>query len=463
MADPGLAYVILAAGEGTRMRSKRPKVLHPVCGRPILGHAIACARELGAERIVCVLGAGEAQVREELTGADVEFVTQSERLGTGHAVLQTRALLEGHRGAVLVMYGDHPLFTPESMSGLLETHRETGADLSLLTGRYPDTSDFGRIVRGPDGGLERIVEHHEASPEIRALREVNLGVYLLSGELLFKTLARVQNNNDRGEYYLTDIVELVLESGGKISTAPIRSWDEALGVNSRVDLARAEQLMRRRIAEQWMLRGVTFVDPEHTYVDAEVSIGADTLLASGVALRGKTTLGEGCRIDANTVVEDSTLGNEVWLKPHCTIEQSRLGNGCIVGPSAHFRPDCVLAENVRVGNFVEVKNSNLGRGTKADHLSYIGDADIGEAVTFACGAITVNYDGQNKHRTTVGDRVFVGCNANLIAPVVVETDSYVAAGSTITATVPSGSLAVARARQRNVEGWFSRRFGKKKS
>ena len=212
-----------------------------------------------------------------------------------------------------------------------------------------------------------------------------------------------------------------------------------------------------------MLRGVTFVDPEHTYVDADVRIGADTLLASGVTLRGKTTLGEGCRIDANTVVESSALGNDVWLKPHCTIEQSRLGNSCIVGPAAHLRPDCVLAENVRVGNFVELKNSNLGKGTKADHLSYIGDADIGEAVTFACGAITVNYDGQKKHRTTVGDRAFVGCNANLIAPVVVETDSYVAAGSTITATVPSGSLAIGRAKQRNVEGWFSRRFGKKKS
>ena len=441
------------------MRSKQPKVLHPVCGRPILAHAVATSRELGATRIVCVVGNGEAQVREALAGEPVEFVVQSERLGTAHAVLQAREFLADHQGAVLVMYGDHPLFRAASFSELIDAYREQSADLAMLVAEYPDRSDFGRIVRGPDGKLERIVEHHDASPEIRALREVNLGVYLIQSELLLRLLARIGNDNDKGEYYLTELVPLVLEDAGNVITSTIADWDESLGVNSRVDLARAESVMRQRIAERWMLHGVTIEDPGHTYIDADVEIGSDTVLAPGVCLRGTTRLGSGCRIDAGAVVENSTLGDGVWLKPHCHVEESELGNGCIAGPSAHFRPNSKLAEDVRVGNFVEVKNSNLGRGTKADHLSYIGDADVGERVTFACGAITVNYDGREKHRTTVGDGAFVGCNANLIAPITIEARAYVAAGSTITQEVPSKALAVGRARQRNIDGWWDRKFG----
>jgi bifunctional UDP-N-acetylglucosamine pyrophosphorylase/glucosamine-1-phosphate N-acetyltransferase len=454
-----LAVVILAAGEGTRMRSKQPKVLHPVCGRPILAHAVATSRELGATRIVCVVGNGEAQVREAVADEPVEFVVQNERRGTAHAVLQARELLANHQGAVLVMYGDHPLFRAASFSALIDAYREQNADLALLVAEYPDRSDFGRIVRGPDGKLERIVEHHDASPEIRALREVNLGVYLIQSELLLRMLERIGNDNEKGEYYLTELVPLVLEDAGNVITSTVSDWDESLGVNSRVDLARAESVMRQRIAERWMLHGVTIESPDHTYIDADVEIGPDTVLAPGVCLRGTTRLGSGCRIDAGAVVENSTLGDGVWLKPHCHVEESELGNGCIAGPSAHFRPNCRLAEDVRVGNFVEVKNSTLGRGTKADHLSYIGDADVGEKVTFACGAITVNYDGRLKHRTTVGDGAFVGCNANLIAPIKIAARAYVAAGSTITQEVPSKALAVGRARQRNIDGWWDRKFG----
>lgn len=455
-----LAVVILAAGEGTRMRSRTPKVLHPVCGRSIIRHAVTTARSAGAGRVLCVIGNGEQEVRAALEEDGVEIAVQSERLGTGHAVQQTAELLGNHNGPVLVMYGDHPLFQPESYARLYETYRTESADLALLVGSYPDQSDFGRIVRGPDGKLERIVEYHEASDEIRALREVNLGVYLLSRELLFRVLARVGNDNAKSEYYLTDIVELILEDGGTVASAPIGSWDEALGINSRVDLANAEAVMRRRIAERWMLAGVTFRDPAHSYVDADVTIGADSVIGPGVSLRGRTKLGEGCRIDEGVMIENSEIGDGVWLKPHCTIEDSQVGRDCVIGPSAHFRPNTRLMDEVRIGNFVEVKNSTIGRGSKADHLSYIGDADLGEGVTFACGAVTVNYDGQKKHRTTVGDGAFVGCNANLIAPLVVQARSYVAAGSTITSEVPSGALSVARARQRNIEGWYQRRFGK---
>ena len=454
-----LAVVILAAGEGTRMRSPRPKVLHPVCGRTLLEHALSSIAELEPARTVCVLGCGADEIEKSLHRPSVEICIQSARLGTAHAVLQAKPLLGDHAGPVLILYGDHPLFRAESFARLLEVYREESAELALLTGSYPDRSDFGRIVRGPDGRLERIVEAHDATPEVRDLREVNLGVYVIEARLLFATLERVGNENRKGEYYLTELVPLVLEAGGRVATASVEDWNEALGVNSRVDLARAEAMMRSRIAEHWMMQGVTFQDPSRTYVDAQVEIGPDTVLAAGACLRGRTRVGAACRIDAGCVIEDSILEDEVWLKPHCAIEQSELGRGCIAGPSAHLRPGSRLGADVRIGNFVEVKNSVIGAGTKADHLSYIGDADVGSGVTFACGAITVNYDGVAKRRTTIGDGAFVGCNANLIAPVTIEPRSYVAAGSTITSRVVEGSLAVARGRQRNIEGWFERHFG----
>lgn len=459
MAESGeLAVVILAAGGGTRMRSRTPKVLHPVCGRPILLHAVQTAVDLGAKRVVAVLAPGTDDVREALRG--VEVVEQPEPLGTAHAALQARERLAGHPGPVLVMYGDHPLYRPETFARLLETYRADAADLALLTGTATGQSDFGRVVRGPDGRVERIVEYADAGPDVRALTEVNLGVYVAEAARLFAQLERIDNRNPKGEYYLTGLVELCLDGGGRVSTASLEDPSESIGVNSRADLARAEAAMRRRIAERWMLAGVTFEDPEHTYVDAAAEIGPDTVLSPGAALRGATRVGAGCRIDAGAVIEDSVLGDEVWIKPHCHLERSRTGDRCVVGPSAHFRPDVTLGDDVRVGNFVEVKNSTLGRGTKADHLSYVGDADVGERVTIGCGAITVNYDGARKSRTSIGDGAFIGCNANLIAPVTVEPGGYVAAGSTITRDVPAGALGVARQRQRNVEGWRAHRFGR---
>jgi bifunctional UDP-N-acetylglucosamine pyrophosphorylase/glucosamine-1-phosphate N-acetyltransferase len=314
-------------------------------------------------------------------------------------------------------------------------------------------------VRDARGAVQRIVEERDADAATRALREVNLNAYLARGPYLFEALAKIGNHNAQGEYYLTDLVEIALATGGRVVTAAAPDPQETLGVNDRAQLADAERALRRRINLRWMRDGVTLVDPEHTYIDVDCEIGADTRIEPGVSLRRGTVVGSRCRIDAGVVIEASRLGDGCWIKPHCWLEESALGADCIVGPSAHFRPNVELGPGCRIGNFVEIKNSRIGAGTKADHLSYIGDADVGERVTFACGAITVNYDGRHKHRTTIGDDAFVGCNANLIAPIAIEARAFVAAGTTVTEPVPGGALALGRARQRNVPGWRDRKFG----
>ena len=459
MAGAELALVIMAAGKGTRMRSERPKVLHEVCGRSILMHTVAMGRELGAGRIVAVAGHGIDQVREAVAGQGVEVVEQREQLGSAHAALQARGLLADHSGPVLVMNGDHPLYRAASFAGLLDAWRSASADLAILVTELPDPTGYGRLVRDARGGVLRVVEERDADAATRSMREVNLGAYLARGPYLFEALAKIGNHNAQREYYATDLVEIALATGGRVVTASAADWVETLGINDRAQLAQAERILRCRINERWMREGVTLVDPEHTYIDVDCEIGPDTLIAPGVVLRRGALLGSGCRIDAGVVIEASRLGNGCWIKPHCWIEESRLGDDCIVGPSAHFRPNVELGAGCRIGNFVEIKNSRIGAGTKADHLSYIGDADVGTRVTFACGAITVNYDGRHKHRTTVGDDVFVGCNANLIAPVSIQARAFVAAGTTVTEEVPPGALALGRARQRNLPGWRDRKFG----
>jgi len=455
---PNLAVVVLAAGEGTRMRSDLPKTLHPLCGRPMIRYPVEVARQLGAERIVLVVGHGGDELRRVLDDEGVEFVTQSERRGTGHAVDQARTLLADHAGPILVLYGDMPLLRAETLEALLERSRARAADLSLLTAVMPDAAHYGRIVRDTEGRISRIVEFAAATAEERAIREMNPGVYVASGPVLFDWLAALEPTPPSGELYLTDIVARALREGGRVETATMDDWRDACGINSRVDLAEAEAILRARINERWMLAGVTFESPAQTRVDIDVEIGRDACLCAGVALRGRTRLGARCRIGEGAVIEDSTLADDVWVKPHCVIEESVLERQVIVGPSAHLRPKTRLCAEARVGNFVEVKNSTLGPGTKADHLSYIGDADLGSGITIGCGVITVNYSGWEKTRTTIGDDAFVGCNSNLIAPVEVERRAYVAAGSTITKPVPEAALGVARARQRNVAGWRDRRF-----
>ncbi|MGH0031848.1 MAG: bifunctional UDP-N-acetylglucosamine diphosphorylase/glucosamine-1-phosphate N-acetyltransferase GlmU [Myxococcota bacterium] len=431
-----LATLILAAGKGTRMKSRTPKVLHELCGRSMLGHVLDAAERAAPARRLVVIGHG-AEAVEAAFPEGVEFVVQAEQLGTGHAVLQCREPLAGFRGDVLVLYGDTPLLRGETIAAMQAEKARTGADLLMLTA---EVDVPGIVVRGAGGGIERIVEAPDATPSQLAIAERNTGVYLLDAALLWKLLAQVGDDNAQGEIYLTDIVELGVREGLRVEALALPDGDEALGVNTRAQLAQAAAALRRRILNRLMDGGVTVVDPASTFIDVDVEIGADTVIEPGCVIHGPTTIGEG-----------------VHVKPHCTIEASRIGDDVVLGPSAHIRPDCVIGRGSRIGNYVEVKNSNLGEGVKADHLSYIGDADVGDGASFGCGSIVVNYDGFEKHRSTVGARAFVGCNVNLVAPITIEPDTFLAAGSTLTKTVPSDALSVARARQRNVEGWVSRR------
>jgi bifunctional UDP-N-acetylglucosamine pyrophosphorylase/glucosamine-1-phosphate N-acetyltransferase len=438
-ADPEnrpLAALVLAAGKGTRLKSSRPKVLHQVCGRPLLGYPVAAAESLRPARLIVVIGPEADEVRSAFAER-TEFAVQSEPRGTGHAVLSCKQALDGFSGDVLVLYGDTPLLRGATLARMRALRRERSADLVLLSAPVDVP---GIVVRDERGRVARIVEATDATPEQLAIRERNTGVYLLDAELCWKLLSRVGDDNAQGEIYLTDIVELAVRDRLRVEALELSGPEEALGVNTRAELVQAMELMRRRVANHWIEAGVTVVDPAATYIDADVEIGADTLIEPGCVIQGQ-----------------SRIGARVHLKPHCVIESSSVGDDVEMGPSAHLRPNCDIGAGSRIGNFVEIKNSVLGRGVKADHLSYIGDADVGDRASFGCGAVVVNYDGQAKHRTRVGERAFIGCNVNLIAPVEVEADSYVAAGSTITTRVPEGSLAVARARQRNIEGWVDRR------
>jgi len=458
MARGDLALVLMAAGKGTRMRSRLPKVLHAICGRPILLHALEMGRELGAKRRIVIVGAGEDRVRAVLQGQDVEIVHQAEQRGTAHAALQAKSALAGHDGPLLVMNGDHPLYRAATFAAMREAFEASSADLEILVTDMPNPTGYGRVLRDSGGRVARVVEERECSDTMKRISEVNLGAYLADTRLMFDLLARVRDDNEKREFYITDIVELALALGRKVEAARADDWSESLGVNTRLELARAESILRARLVDELMGAGVTMVDPETTYVEVDVEVGEDTVLAAGVTLRKGTRIGANCRIDPGVVIDGCTIGDDVWVKPGCFLERSRIGSRCELGPNAHLRPDSELGDDVRIGNYVEVKNSVLGAGTKADHLAYIGDADVGSKVTFGCGSIVVNYDGAKKTRTTVGDRAFIGCNSNLIAPVVIEPDAYVGAGSTISKTVPSGALGIARAEQRNIEGWRKRRF-----
>jgi len=438
-----IAVAILAAGQGTRMKSGLAKVLHPIAGRPMLGYPLAAAEALRPERIVVVVGRDSEQV-ERIFAGRARFALQREQRGTGHALLQAEAALGGFEGDLLVLYGDTPLLRAESLRRMLECKRATGADLVLLSARVQVP---GIVVRDGQGRLARIVEATDATPEELAIPERNTGVYLADRSLFWKALAQADDRNEQGEIYLTSAIEILLREGRRVEVLALEDDAEGIGVNTRVELARAACVVRERKLEELMLGGVTIVDPASTWIDVDVEIGRDSLIEPGCAIQGPSRLGE-----------------RVHLRPHCVIESSEIGDDVVIGPSAHLRPGNRLGPGVRIGNFVELKNSTLGAGVKADHLSYLGDADVGAGASFGCGAITVNYDWRQKHRTQVGERAAIGCNANLVAPVRVGTDAAVAAGSTVTKDVPDGALAVERSETRHVEGWGRRlgRDGKKK-
>jgi bifunctional UDP-N-acetylglucosamine pyrophosphorylase / glucosamine-1-phosphate N-acetyltransferase len=430
-----IAVVILAAGQGTRMKSGLAKVLHPIAGRPMLGYPLAAAEALGAEPVVVVVGRDAEQVEAAFAGR-AAFALQREQRGTGHALLQAEAALGDFAGDLLVLYGDTPLLRASSLREMIERKRASGAELVLLSARVPVP---GIVVRDAAGRLARIVEAPDATPAELATPERNTGVYLASRALFWKALAQADDRNAQGEIYLTSVVEILLREGRRIEVLPLEDDVEGTGINTRVELAAAAAVVRARKLEELMLAGVTIVDPASTWIDVDVEIGRDSVIEPGCALQGP------CR-----------LGERVHLKPHCVIESSEIGDDCVLGPSAHLRPGNRLGAGVRIGNFVELKNSILGAGVKADHLSYLGDADVGAGATFGCGAITVNYDWRKKQRTTVGPRAAIGCNANLIAPVSVGTDAAVAAGTTVTKDVPEGALAIERGETRHVAGWGKR-------
>jgi len=435
-ASRSLAVLLLAAGKGTRMKSRHPKVLHELWGRPMLAYPVAAAQALAPERLLAVVGHGAESIRARF-GEGLEFVLQAEQRGTGHAVLQCRESLQGFDGDLLILYGDTPLLRSETLERMRAARQATSADLLLLSARVDVP---GIVVRDEAGAVQRIVEATDASPEELRIEERNTGVYLLDARLLWKLMDQVDDHNAQGELYLTDIVKVAVGEGRRVEALQLDDAAEALGVNTRRELAAAGRHLRERILNRLMDGGVTIVDPASTFIDADVTIGVDTVIEPGCVISGPTRIGEG-----------------VQVRPHCTIETSEIGDDVKIGPCAHIRPGCEIGAGSRIGNFVEVKNSVLGRGVKADHLSYIGDADVGEGASFGCGSIVVNYDGIAKHRTRVGERAFVGCNVNLVAPVVIEAEAFIAAGSTITKSVSEQALAVARARQKNVEGWVAKR------
>ena len=451
-----LIAVILAAGKGTRMKSALPKVLHRVCGKAMVSHVLDAAKAAGARRNVVVVGFGAEAVREALSDA-AEVVVQEEQLGTGHAVLQTETCLAGERGTVMILCGDTPLLTTALLKRLYDAHVTSKAQATVLTAILPDATGYGRVIRTAAGDVEKIVEHKDATEDERKVREVNAGIYCFEKEALFAALRKVGCDNAQGEYYLPDALAIIREAGGKIAALAADDFEETLGVNSRAQLAEAEKILRRRKNRALMDEGVTLMDPDSTFVDTDVIVGRDTVIYPFTWLEGATTVGEGCVLGPSSRFSDARIGDGVTAH-FVYAHECEIGDGVTMGPYVHLRPGTKLAKDVKIGNFVEVKNSVIGEGSKLPHLQYIGDCDMGAGVNMGCGTITVNYDGKNKFRTTIGDRAFVGCNSNLVAPVTVGDDAYVAAGSTVTRDVPPENLAVARARQKNIPNWSDRRL-----
>lgn len=443
--------VVLAAGKGTRMRSKMYKVMHPLCGKPMVEHVVDELTRLRLDMLVTVVGCGADAVRECL-GDRSQYAFQEEQLGTAHAVLQAAPLLADKEGTTLVVCGDTPLLRAETLRRLLETHEQHRAAATVLTAELADPTGYGRIVREADGRLKQIVEHKDATGEQLAIREVNTGIYCFDNRWLFQLLPKVTNDNAQGEYYLPDVIGLLLAAGQPVYTVAAEDADEILGINDRVALAAAERIMRRRIHTRHQQNGVTIVDPDNTYIDADVIIGPDTVIYPGTLLRGRTVIGADCTIGPAAHLQDVQVGDRVHIW-HSVLMDAVILEDSSVGPFAYVRPGSHVGPRAKVGDFVELKNTRFGAGSKASHLAYLGDADVGANVNIGCGTITVNFDGVHKHRTIIEDDVFVGCNANLVAPVRIGRGAYVAAGSTVTEDVPPDSLAIARQRQINKEGY----------
>ena len=447
--------VILAAGMGTRMKSKMPKVLHKVCGKPLSKWVIDASEAAGADKVCAVVG-HKAETVKEVLGDVCEFALQAEQKGTGHAVMQAIDVIKNSKGEVVILNGDTPLITAETINKAIEYHKNNGNQATVITAILDDATGYGRIVRDNDGSVLKIVEQKDESEEEKKINEVNSGMYVFDAQSLVYALDKITPNNAQGEYYLTDTLEILLSAGKKIGGYAISDNDEIRGINDRVQLNEAEKIMQKRINEYHMRNGVTMRNPESVYIEDGVEIGNDTEICQNVTIKSGTKIGSDCVIGSGSMLDRAVIHDGVDVLSSVILE-SEVDEGTHVGPFAYIRPNCHVGKEVKVGDFVELKNSNIDDGTKISHLTYIGDSDVGKRVNFGCGTVTCNYDGKKKYRTTIGDDCFVGCNTNFVSPINVGDGVYIAAGSTITEDIPENSLSIARARQVNKEGWKDKR------
>jgi bifunctional UDP-N-acetylglucosamine pyrophosphorylase/glucosamine-1-phosphate N-acetyltransferase len=459
---PDIHIVILAAGKGTRMRSALPKVLHPAAGLSLIEHVLRTADSLSPMSITVIVGHGAEQLRAALRiRLGLGFALQEPQLGTGHALLQAESCLQGATGTLVLLSGDVPLLRASTLADLVRTHADRGAAATVLTANVPSPAGYGRIVRDADGRIAAIVEHKDASTAQRDIREVNSGVYAFDIAPLFAALRELGSSNAQGEYYLPDLVGIYRGRGLTVETVTLADPREILGVNSRKELADVAAILRANRLDELMAGGVTVVDPATTFIEPDVTVGADTIIHPGVYLEGETHIGPRCEIHSGVRIVNSTIDDGVVINNFCVITEAHVSRGARIGPFAHIRPLSDVGEDAHVGNFVELKKTSLGRGAKANHLAYLGDATIGDKVNIGAGTITCNYDGVAKHPTVIEDGAFIGSDTQLIAPVRVGKGAYVAAGSSITEDVPAGSLAIARGKQVNKEGWASKQPKKK--
>ncbi|MGH4137271.1 bifunctional UDP-N-acetylglucosamine diphosphorylase/glucosamine-1-phosphate N-acetyltransferase GlmU [Clostridium sp.] len=443
--------IILAAGEGKRMNSNTPKVLHKVCGKEMINHVIDTMRSADIEMVDVVIGRGAKAVKEATECRKVNYSLQKDQLGTGHAVMCTKEFLEGKDGIVAIFVGDGPLITENTVREMLDYHEKGEFKATILTSKMDDPAKYGRIIRNENNEVEKIVEFKDCTEEELLVKEINSGMYCFDIKELLNSLNRLNNNNAQEEYYLTDVIGILKSGEFKVGAFDV-PVEEITAVNSKVELSGAESIMRTRINIKHMENGVTIMDPKSTYIDTEVEIGKDTIIYPGNILQGKTIIKENCVLYQNNRIADSTIENGVSVQSSVIIE-SKVGEYTTVGPYAYIRPESNIGKHARIGDFVEIKKSTIGDNTKVSHLTYIGDAEVGSGCNFGCGTVVVNYNGKAKFKTIIGNNAFIGCNTNLVSPVKVNDNTYIAAGSTITNEVPENALAIARARQRNIENW----------
>ncbi len=451
--------IILAAGEGKRMKSSTPKVLHKVCGKEMINHVIDNIRKSGIEDINVVIGKGAEKVRKGTENRNISYSVQEEQLGTGHAVMCAEEFLDKKNGSVAIFVGDGPLITEDTVKKLISYHEEGNYGATILTTVMEEPLKYGRIIRNKYEEVEKIVEFKDCNKDELKVKEINSGMYCFDIEMLLNTLGKLNNNNNQGEYYLTDVIEILKSQGEKVG-AISATIEEVTAVNSKYELSIAEQIMRNRINKAHMDNGVLIVDSNSTYIQCDVKIGADTTIYPGNVIEGNTIIGEGCMLYSNNRINNSVIKDNVTLESSVVLN-SQVGENTTVGPFAYLRPETIIGKDARIGDFVEIKKSTIGNGTKVSHLTYIGDAEVGDKCNFGCGTVVVNYDGKIKNKSKIGNNVFIGCNTNLVSPVEVEDNSYIAAGTTVTNTVPRGALAIGRVKQENKENWVYDKFKNK--